>query len=391
MNYKQARLKRRLEQAAMMPFVVAGKIYGRLFPLKPATRTFLFFPSADIGGAIKVNADIANCIRDTDPLIIFSKRPKNNGHAGLFKDFRVLDLSRKIDNKLFHFVNFFYRGVLSAWINKSPDPVVFGGESLYFYKIIPHIKKRFLTIDLCHLPTWFNYTIGFADLIDCRIFSTLKLKENLEEIYRVNQLPDIFFKRLHFIENKIDIPEYRETKNDRLEVVFIGRGAPQKRVDLVAAIAQRMFETKAPVHFSFVGDVDKVIHPSDYPFCDFYGNIRDEERMNRIYQESDVLMLTSSYEGLPLVVMQMMVRGKVVISTAVNAIPDYISHLENGLLIKATQNNEIVAEGAKLLQLLVEDPLLKIKLGLRSRELAVEKFNGELFCLEYRNCFNLPC
>ena len=389
MNYKQAGLKRRLEQVGMMPFVVLGRIYGRLFPMKSNARIFLFCPSADIGGAVRVNADIANCIKDLNPLIIFSKKPKNNGHAELFKDFRILDLSGKIDNKLFHFVNFFYRGVLAYWINKAQDPIVFGGESLYFYKIIPHIKKQSLRIDLCHLPTWFPYTIGFIDLIDCRIFSTQKLKENTELLYRRNHLPDLFFKRLHFIENKIDIPEYHEMDNKDLEVVFIGRGAPQKRVDLIVAIARQMFEEKAPVHFSFVGDVDNIINPSEYPYCKFYGNIRDDEKMNTIYQHSDVLILTSAYEGLPLVVMQMMARGKVVISTAVNAIPDYINDMENGLLIRASIDDNIVTEGVNLLQLLIDNPSLKTRLGQRSRELAFEKFNGQLFCREYRSALRL--
>jgi glycosyltransferase involved in cell wall biosynthesis len=301
-----------------------------------------------------------------------------------------MDLHRKIDYKLIHFVNIFYRGVLSAWINTAENPVVFGGECLYFYKIIPHVKKTARVVELCHLPTWFPYSIGFIDLISCRVFSTLKLKQNVEQLYQDNHLPQSYFDRLYFIENEIDIPHYLETRNELLEVVFIGRGAPQKRVHLVAAIAKRMFESKAPVHFSFVGDVDNIIQISDYPFCNFYGNIRDEERMQQIYRQSDVLILTSASEGLPVVVMQMMAHGKVVLSTAVNAIPDYITHLENGLLITATKEEEIINEGVVLLQMLVDDPLLKTRLGQRSRQLAIEKFNGDLFCRKYRTLMSLP-
>jgi glycosyltransferase involved in cell wall biosynthesis len=390
MTYHQARLKRLLEQAVMMPFILLGRLYGNLFPLKIQTRIFLFFPSADIGGAIKVNADIAHCLKQENPLIVFSKRPKNNGHADLFRPFRVMDLHRKIDYKLIHFVNIFYRGVLSAWINKAENPVIFGGECLYFYKIIPHVKKTARVVELCHLPTWFPYSIGFIDLISCRVFSTLKLKQNAEQLYRDNHLPQPYFDRLYFVENEIDIPDYLEIRNERLEVVFIGRGAPQKRVHLVAAIAKRMFESKVAVHFSFVGDVDNIIQISDYPFCSFYGNVRDEERMQQIYRQSDVLILTSASEGLPVVVMQMMAHGKVVLSTAVNAIPDYITHLDNGLLITATIEEEIINEAVALLQMLVDDPLLKTRLGQRSRQLALEKFNGDLFCREYRTLMGLP-
>ncbi len=48
--------------------------------------------------------------------------------------------------------------------------------------------------------------------------------------------------------------------------------------------------------------------------------------MNKIYNETDILLLTSAFEGLPVVVMMMMAYGRVVISTAVNGIPDYIKH-----------------------------------------------------------------
>ncbi|HSZ86157.1 MAG TPA: glycosyltransferase family 4 protein [Puia sp.] len=387
MTYKNTLLKRKLEFAGMLPFVLLGKLYSKIFPLNNSVSVFLFFSSADLGGAIKVNADIAQCISAKKPLIIFSKKPKNNGYLNLFEGFPILDLHKKIDNKLYHFVNFFYRGVLAGWINKSKNAIVFGGETLFFYKIIPHLKKDVARIELCHLTTWFPYSIGFIDLITHRIFSTKKLKEDAILLYKKNNIAQHFFDRLYFIENKITIPPYIEINNPKLEVVFVGRGAAQKRIHLIAAIAKKMHEMNQSVHFSFVGDVEKVMNITEYPYCTFRGNVRDEKLMNSIYQQSDVLILTSAYEGLPLVVMQMMAYGKVVLSTAVNGIPDYITHMQNGLLIFSKDEIDIVEEGVKLLQLLIENPELKFTLGKKSREIAVEKFNGELFCSEYNKLF----
>jgi glycosyltransferase involved in cell wall biosynthesis len=387
MTYKNALLKRKLEFAGMLPFVLLGKLYSKISPLPNPTSVFLFFSSADLGGAIKVNADIANCIRAKKPLIIFSKKPKNIGYLNLFEGFRILDLHKKIDNKLYHFANFFYRGVLAGWINKSKNAIIFGGETLFFYKILPHLKKDVKRIELCHLDTWFPYSIGFIDLITYRIFSTKKLKEDVILQYKKNNITQHFFERLHFIENKITIPPYTEISNPKLEVIFVGRGAPQKRIYLIAAIAKKMHELNQPIHFSFVGDVEKVMNIAEFPYCTFHGNVRDEKLMNSIYQQSDVLILTSAYEGLPLVVMQMMAYGKVILSTAVNGIPDYITHMLNGLLINATEEKKIVDEGVGLLELLIENPLLKTSLGKKSREIAMQKFNGELFCSEYNELF----
>ena len=121
----------------MFPFVLAGKIAGVIFPLKTSHKIFIFCPTADIGGSVQINADIAECVEDKFPLVVFSKTPKNNQFIHLFKreNIRKIDLHKYVDNKAYHFVNFFYRGVISQWINKVDHPVVLGGESLFFYKV----------------------------------------------------------------------------------------------------------------------------------------------------------------------------------------------------------------------------------------------------------------
>lgn len=391
MNYKAAKQKLRLEMIAMFPFVLLGKIAGYLFSLNTKHSVFLFFPNGDIGGSPQVNIDLTNCIKDKNPLIIFSKKPGNNQFREKYniEGVRVLDIHKYIDHKLFHFVNFFFRGVLSVWINRQKDAVVFGGESIFFYKIIPHCKAHVHTVELCHLETWLTYSIGFIDKINFRVFSTEKLKEKVQAQYSQNDLPQSYFERLFFIDNTIDIPVYKQTSNTELQVYFIGRGAAQKRVHLIAAIAEKINNKKLPVKFNFVGDVDKVIDPAAYPFCKFYGNVKEEGTMRKIYEEADVLLLTSSFEGLPIVVMQMMAYGKVVVSTAVNGIPDYIRHMENGLLLKQVEESSIIDEAVSQIEWLLHNPEDSAKLGAKSREIALEKFSRASFCAAYHKLLKL--
>src|SRR5436190_1888687 len=99
----------------------------------------------------------------------------------------------KIAGKLFplktkHHIFLFFRGVISSWINDVNRPVVFGGESLFFYKILPHVKKETKKIELCHLNTWIDFSQAFAKYIDIRIFSTPKIKRDVEHQYRRNNL-----------------------------------------------------------------------------------------------------------------------------------------------------------------------------------------------------------
>lgn len=383
MTYRAAIVKRNIEAVLMYPFVLLGKIMSPFFRLKTKHKIFIFCPSADIGGSIQVNIDLCSCFAELSPLVIFSKKPKNSDFLPFFKieGVSTIDLHRYVDYKWYHFINFFYRGVVSSWINKVENPVVLGGESLFFYKVLPHIKKDAKRIDICHLNTWFNYTQAFIKYLDARIFSTAKLKRDAVKLYKKNDLPAKYYVRLHFIDNKVTIPERSKKINPTLEVVYIGRGAPQKRVHIIAAIAKRMNEMKTNSHFSFVGDVEKMINPADYPYCTFYGNIKDRNKMEEIYKNADILLLTSAYEGLPIAVMEMMAHGKVVVSTAVDGIPDYIINGENGFLIENDiDENRIVAEGVSVLNNLSNNKILLEEVGEKSRLYAEKHFSGEAFC-----------
>lgn len=395
MTYTQSILKRKLEAILAWPFVFLGKIMAPLFPLRKKHDMFIFCPSADIGGANKVNADLCSIFADKSPLVIFSKKPKNNEFLSKFQidGVRIIDLHKKVDNKLYHFVNFFYRGVISSWINKSDNPVVIGGESLFFYKVFPYVKNELRFVEISHLNTWFEFTQAFVKDIDARVFSTAKLKRDAEELYQKNNLPEEWYSRLHFIDNMVEMPEPSNHTNPQLEVVFIGRGSPQKRVYLIAAMAKKFHEMNVPIHFSFVGDVDKVFNIEDFPWCTFYGNVRDRNQMESIYRKSDVLLLTSAFEGLPIAIMEMMAYGKVVVSTAVDGIPDYITSGENGFLLENnTDEDKIIEEGIAVLSKLFTDRSLLEKVGHTSRIYAENNFSEKVFKERYGEVLfgNLP-
>ncbi len=96
------------------------------------------------------------------------------------------------------------------------------------------------------------------------------------------------------------------------------------------------------------------------------------------------MLLTSAYEGLPIAVMEMMAHGKAVVSTAVDGIPDYISHGENGFLINNdSDENKIIEEGLSILSKLAHDKILLTEVGQKSRLYAEQHFSGKTFCENY--------
>lgn len=392
MNYRQACIKRDIEALILSPFVLLGKIIGYIKPLKSKHTIFLFFPSADIGGSPKVNADILHLLKNHNPLVIFSKKANNNGFKELFysSNCKILDLHQWIDNKYYHFMNVIFRGIISTWINQVENPIVFGGECMYFYKIIPHVKKSTKVVELCHLNTWINYTQGFVKYIDLRIASTPKLKRYFEKQYQENGVPTKYLQRLEYIDNWVEIPTFKPKVSTGINVLFVGRGAPQKRVHIISAVAEQLLQSEKNISFTFVGDVLQIISPYVKEHATVFEFITEKEKLAAIYDHADILILTSAFEGLPIVVMDMMARGKVVISTAVDGIPDYITHMQSGILIQELDDEEKIKYSAidYILQLKNNHSLLD-SIGLQARNRAMELFQRELFETTYRNIFEI--
>lgn len=387
MTYRQARIKFRLEQIVNLPFILLGMLIGYLFPQKRKHPYYLFFASDAIGGATKVNADITTMLAKYGPAVVFSKRYGNAGFAEQFRQpgVEILDYRDRIDNKYLYFLNIIYRGMFAAWINGSGTKAVFGGESLYFYKVIPYLKKRVRVVELCHLPTWLNYNQALIPYIDRRIASTPKLRRNIEAQYAANGVPARFQERLDFIDNWVDVPAYDKQINTTLNVLFVGRGAPQKRVHLISRIAGDLLKSGAGVSFTFVGDVTNLVSEYVREHTEIHEFISDPKALAAIYDRADILILTSAYEGLPIVVMDMMVRGKVVLSTAVDGIPDYVTHLQTGLLIDELENeDEIVRIGKELILRMDADRAALRAIGDNAYEFARERFLRAHFEARYR-------
>ncbi|HTN16425.1 MAG TPA: glycosyltransferase family 4 protein, partial [Chitinophagaceae bacterium] len=343
-----------------------------------------------IGGATKVNVDILNIFLHEKPVVVFSKKYKNNAFARYFQQsgVHIIDLRNRVDNKILYIINIIYRGILSAWINQAENPVVFGGESIYFYKVIPYLKKNARVIELLHLSTWLNYNQAFVKHIDVRISSTPKLKRDIEAQYAQNGVPEKYFERLLFIDNWVDIPVYRQEEHQRLNVLFVGRGSPQKRVHLVSQIADKIMKATDEITFTFVGDVSNLVSDYTQKHAKLYGNVSDGKVLSDIYETADILILTSAYEGLPIVVMDMMARGKLVLSTAVDGIPDYVRHRDTGLLLyEVWDENKLVEEAASLIYEMNTDRNQLKQLGERAFLFAREHFLKANFEQKYSAVF----
>ncbi len=93
---------------------------------------------------------------------------------------------------------------------------------------------------------------------------------------------------------------------------------------------------------------------------------------------SDLLVLPSYTEGLPLVILEAMAAGLPVVATPVGGIPEVVIHQETGFLVPV---EDVRALGDAILRLL-QNPHLKNEMGNKGLEMINENFSLEKMCGE---------
>jgi glycosyltransferase involved in cell wall biosynthesis len=159
--------------------------------------------------------------------------------------------------------------------------------------------------------------------------------------------------------------------------LFVGRGTPEKRPELFLFIARRL----PGLRFTMVGDMPEHILASLPPNVEFTGNISDEEALHRIYCGHHVLVIPSSTEGFPIVLMEAMARGCAVMATPVGDIPYHLDKAK-GLLFSSTEAKVVEDEAVTWLQSL--EPQALQEMSDHCRVYAKENFGIGQFNQQYK-------
>jgi len=348
---------------------------------------FYFFPFYHTGGAEKVHAQITNATGGNDCIIYFTKRSADRRFMDDFKKSgcEVKDISTYTDNKLLYFLNLVYRGIITGYINSNRNPpVVFNGQCNFGYKISPWIKKAIPQLELIHSLNSFSYIrIPFLPFIKRTVMISKKRIDDHKELYKRNKIPASFEQRIQYIPNAINLPQHISPKSDNdLTVLYVGRGTEEKRVEIIAVIAIELSnENTQFINFEMLGDVTGTIDKDVYPFIKLYGNISDERLISEIYGNAHVLILTSTTEGFPMVVMEAMAHGCAILSTSVGDIPYHVKNGENGFLFSETDDDISIIDEAKEKLIWLRDHKTELKkieennINYANHNFGIERFN----------------
>jgi glycosyltransferase involved in cell wall biosynthesis len=350
MKYKVYLLKRWIEDLLIYPFVLAGRLFSKRF--EKEYDIVFFFPFYHIGGAERVHLEVARAFRDKECLIIFTKKSSAQDYLSEFRDtgFDVWEVSAHTDSKWKYWENLFYRGVVSGSIAQlRRQPIVFNGQCNFAYKISPWLDRSLQQIELIHSYCSFSQIrLPFLHFYSktCMI-GRRKIEDHLHQYKRLG-VPEKYAERIVYTPNAISLPEGVVAPKELqfpIEFVFVGRNSPEKRVEWAIRLTQSVREKGLDVELRLIGDFQACIPPDCRGFVVCEGPVSNLADLYQIYSKhGHFILITSSDESGPLVLMEGMAHGMLVVSTDVGEVSLHVKDGENGVVFPVACGLEIAAE-----------------------------------------------
>jgi glycosyltransferase involved in cell wall biosynthesis len=347
----------------------------------PKIKVIVFFiPYHHIGGAERVHLNIIKALK-YKPIVCFdysnsdiiSEEFSKNAHC-----FLVTNEKRKKIVMLF-------LQIISCFM----PVVLFGCNSGVFYNFVSKLKGKIKAIDLTHAFSFPEHgmeisSLPYVNLLDKRIVINNKTYNDYKTLYQKNAIKESLLDRFKIISNGIIVKDFVDCNVDsrfiHFTIGFVGRNSPEKRPELFFKIVQQT-RIKAKV----IGDnFDNF--KIDFPEVTYFENCNDKAIVRSQFSEISLLIVSSSREGFPLVIMEAMELGIPVIATDVGSIAEHIINDQNGYLSPVDKEEFLNFASAKI-KAIVEDKLLYRNLSLKAREYAVNNFDIKVFNKQYRDLF----
>ena len=170
-------------------------------------------------------------------------------------------------------------------------------------------------------------------------------------------------------------------------VGMVARVSPQKDFPTLVRAAARVVRARPEARFMVVGDYEEANRghyeevrralaeagvESHFIFAGFRSDVA------RLMSAFDVFVLCTNFEGLPLVILEAMARGRPVVATAVDGIPEIVLDGKTGLLHPHGDDGALAAH----LVALLGDDAYAARLGEAGREFVKMEWSRERFAAD---------
>lgn len=241
-------------------------------------------------------------------------------------------------------------------------------ECIYYPKLYGSFFYR-------KLIKMYNYTIENVDRIN------FVAEEPMKTFLRLN--PQIDPSKVSFIYNGVpDGPcKYSEKLNTPIEICCVGSISDRKgQPFIVEALSRLSVEERSHVHFTLLGDGDKrmelerICAERHLEGCITFAGVKSN--VDEFLLKSDIFILPSTDEGLPMAIIEAMRAGLPIISTPVGGIPEMLMDGYNGVMMEP--NADALFEILKHI-----DRYDWMVMGKNARCLFEEKFSGQKMAEAY--------
>jgi len=269
----------------------------------------------------------------------------------------------------------------------ATDYLNFFESSLYLFVAKLLRKKTIIHIHATYFETFYNNS---NLIIKALIRKILSMTDRLIVLSPNTQ---IFFEKISpsskisVISNTSEIParlneemDIRKNDSTTVKVLFVGSEEAKRKgfYDVIKAIPIVAAKCGSNILFIFAGiyDLEKqtiIKEANNLYHCVNYFGFLEKDEMLKTRLKSDIYILPSYAEGLPVAMLEAMAAGLPVVSTRVGSIPEVIEEDVNGFLIEPG-DYETLAE--KIVEL-AGDQELRQTMGKRNVEKIRKSYSSE--------------
>jgi L-malate glycosyltransferase len=192
--------------------------------------------------------------------------------------------------------------------------------------------------------------------------------------------------KFHYIPNGVDVNERKKTsESEIIQLIIVGALIEGKRQDIAIKACKELIDRGYQIHLHIVGEKPHW-HSSDYmdelkdlvekmelqSYVTFHGWI---EKPYSLLAHSDIFLLPSDSEGLPLSIIEAMGVGIPCIGTDVGGVSELILNEKTGLLIAKGSLEDLVSSTIRL----IEDKDLRNEMGVSAFQLYEKQYTKRAF------------
>ena len=372
-----------------------------LRPTPDRHNVLFLIPWMTVGGADRVNLDLATYLsKDMFSLHFITTDASDNPWAKRFS--RVTENVCHLPDRVYP-EN--YEAFILSYIRHAAVRTVIVSNSVLGYRATAEIRRnhpRVRILDLLHGEGGRHENGGFPKLsshhqedVDGHIVVTQYLKDLLVREYAFP--PD----RITVIRNGIDAREFAPERIERgryrrrlhlhegdFLLTYLGRFAREKHPEHVLKVAELLLEKvpQIPLHVAMAGDGPLALEiqqstTNTARLADrvhFLGYVDDATHLLR---DSDVVILPSEAEGLPLVALEAMSLCIPVVASAVGGLRELIGDRVDGYLLEYSEN--LPQEAAEIVEALAHSSEIRRAVGLGARRKVEAGFSLERMVAMY--------